>query len=297
MKYRYDLQLHSTLSDGDWPVAKVISLAKKNNLKAISITDHDVGFNFGYKNRLAKRAGIEHIPSLEISCRMFGTEVHVLGYAKKFDEQMLTTGLQTTIRGYNRRVQQMIAKLNRAKVVNLSWQQLKKRKAKGVAVRKYDLARAMAPLLGITSKEANKYVNAGGVGYVPYGNWAMLPTEAIQLIHRAGGIAVLSHPGETRGKLIKKYGNRVGEQKFNRLLTALLKSGLDGLEIYSPKNDPAIRKRCLKLAQAKQLLITGGSDWHGEKHHPELRMGDGGLTRDNFQRFLRAIKKASVSQP
>lgn len=293
MKYQYDLQLHSTLSDGDWPIAKVVALAKKNGLLAISITDHDVPIQFDQKANIAKRVGIQHISGLEISTQMFGVEVHVLGYAETFNETILKKGLKKTISGYNQRVKQMIKKLGELGIVQLDFKKIKKAKGAPVAVRKYDLARAMAPILKIPVKQANQYLTPDGLAYLPYGRWAMFPTAAVRLLHEADGIAVLSHPGETYDKLVKKFGRIVGEKKFNQLVAMLLKYNLDGVEVYTPKNSTSIKKRCLRLARKHNLVVTGGSDWHGEKHHPELNMGDGGLTKALYRQFVAAIKKAS----
>ena len=101
MRYKYDLHLHSKLSDGDYPIEKVVSLAKKNGLRVISITDHNVWLDFFEKNRLALSKKIVNIPGVEISTKFQDCEVHVLGYAQKFRLSVLKSGLRKTIAGYN----------------------------------------------------------------------------------------------------------------------------------------------------------------------------------------------------
>jgi len=291
MKYQYDLQIHSDLSDGDWPIERVMFLAKKRGLEGISITDHNTWLWFKKKKKLAQNFGLQYIQGVEISTKLFQTEVHILGYAKNFNIHIIKAGLKKTINGYNQRARQMIKKLREAKITNISYRDVKKNKGTNLAITKYDIARAIAPQLNVSPRQAQKLLNTGGVAYVPYGKWAMTPMVAIHLVQRAGGVAVLAHPGETHDKLIKKFGDKEGDKKFNTLLNKLIENRLNGIEIYSPKNNTVVKKFCLKIARRYSLVVTGGSDWHGEKHHPELKMGDGGLTVRLFQKLLTAIKE------
>ncbi len=289
MKYKYDLQIHSSLSDGDYAVVDVIKIAKKNGLKGISITDHNTWKKFDLKNKLAKRYKIENINGIEISTKFSDVEIHILGYAKNFDVSILKNGLKETIHGYNDRMALIIKKLKAANIISLDIKKIKAKKGNDLAVTKYDLAKAISSSLNIPIKDASKFVNHGGVGFVPYGNWAMSPIAAIKLIHKARGIAILAHPGESHNKLIKKFGSIKGKKIFYQLLFNLIKNDLDGLEIYTTKNEPAIKNSCLKLCKKFNLIATGGSDWHGEKHHPELKMGTGGLNQSYYKRFIESL--------
>lgn len=285
MKYQYDLQLHSELSDGDYNVEKVIQLAKKKGLKGIAITDHNTWKDLDLKEKLAKKYKINHIPGIEISTKFSSVEIHILGYARIFNVNILKKGLRKTIQGYNDRAALMVDKLKKANIINVDFKKIKNAKGPNLAVTKYDLAKTIAPLLKISTKDALKFVNNGGVAFVPYGAWAMSPFAAIKLIRQADGIAILAHPGESYHKLIKKFGSKKGKKIFDQLLIQLIQNKIDGLEVYSPKNESAIKNLCLKLCQKNNLIITGGSDWHGEKHHPEIKMSDGGLTKKLFTKF------------
>ena len=290
MKYFYDLQAHTPFSDGHYDLATAFRLAKKSGLKGISFTDHNIASYFDKKNQLAKKTGLIHIPGIEISTKFHEVEVHILGYAKKFNAPLLKKALQPTIAGYNQRAKQMVEKLNAAGVTAMKFSEVQNKKPKFCGVTKYDIARAVAPHSKYPLKEIQSMLNTGGLAAVPYGTWAMGPVVATKLLHRAGGVVSLSHPGETHDKYIKKFGPKKGAALFKTLLAELLKAKLDAIEIYSPKNNPAMRARCLTLVKQHNLLVTGGSDWHGEPHHPEYHLGDGGLPEKLFDQFCQRLK-------
>lgn len=296
MKYPCDLQLHSNLSDGDHPIERVIRLAKKNGLRAISITDHNTWLNLEKKNQLAKKWGIIHIPGIEISTKFLGIEVHILGYSFNFNINILKRGLKKTIEGYNKRASLMVKKLKKAGIVYFNFKKIKNKKGKNLAITKYDIAKLIAAKLKISNLKALKLLNKGGVAYVPYGSWAMAPGKAVKLIQRAGGIAVLAHPPETLYKLIDKFGIKKGKNKFNQLFKNLIKNKIDGIEVFAGKYSTQENKKFLKLAKRFNLIITGGSDWHGEKHHPELKMGSTGLSKKEYQKFLETINNKFVNK-
>src|SRR5687767_11398356 len=101
--YQYDLQVHTNLSDGDYPLETVLTQAKEAGLKGLVITDHNVARGINHKAKLARRQGFESVSGIEISCKYEGIEVHILGYARTFNETLLTQSLQATIDGYNER--------------------------------------------------------------------------------------------------------------------------------------------------------------------------------------------------
>lgn len=290
MKYLYDLQAHTNLSDGHYGMTTAFRLAKKQGLKAISFTDHNTASYFDEKNRLAHTYTIVHIEGIEISTKFNEVEVHILGYSQHFKSTILKKALEKTINGYNARSEKMVAKLNAAGVTTMKFSNIQKKKARFCGVTKYDIARAVAPSSKFSQKEIAKMLNNGGLAAVPYGNWAMTPVEATQLIHRAGGIVSLSHPGETKAKYIKKFGEKKGVAVFSALLKFLLKAKIDGLEVYSPKNTAVIRAECIALTKKYRLITTGGSDWHGEPHHPDFHLGDGGLSKKLFDQFCAKLK-------
>lgn len=286
MKYPYDLQTHSDLSDGDYSVKETIIKAKLAGLKGIVITDHNVASSFAQKIKLARRAGLATLMGVEISTKYNGIEIHILGYAKDFRVKVLGHGLKDTIDGYNARAKKIIQKIMAAGIAKINYRELKKRKGKGLAITKYDIAKEITKMTKIPIKQSQLYMESEGLAHTPYGQWAMSPMGAIKLIHRADGIAVLAHPGETYKKHLKKYGQLLGKRKFNNLIKSLLKNGLDGIELYSPKNDREIKRKMGKIIDENNLITTGGSDWHGKIHHPEIKLGLGGLNKKQFNKLL-----------
>lgn len=291
MGYKYDLHLHSDLSDGDYPVNAVIAMAIKDGMSAIAITDHDSWGNLEKNPKRSRRRGLEIIPGLEISARWLETEVHILGYAEKFRIPVLKQGLKKTIAGSNNRVRLMIKKLEALGFSGLNFIRLKKSKPRGGRLTKYDIVKALTANNKISQTNAHKLVNNGGAASVPYGSWAMDPMAAISLIRRAGGIAVLAHPEETAAKFRKKYGRGQGQKIFADIFSRLVKNGLGGIECRCFKHDAAAAKKYSALARRHGLLLSGGSDWHGEIHHPEIPFGQNWLNRKNFLEFKKAMKK------
>lgn len=281
LMYPYDLQLHTNLSDGDYPLDDVVAKAKDVGLKGISITDHNLAHGVNHKAASAREVGLQAIPGTEISAKYEGIEVHILGYAISFDEAILQAGLQETIDGYNARSQEIIKKINQSDIARLDFDELLAQKGLGNCVVRYDIARALAKAMSQPLQKVKKLLDTGQPFYVPYGDWAMLPMEAVALVHQSGGKAVFSHPGETERKM--------GEEKFRALFTALLDAGLDGVEVFSAKHTPVEQKKYQDLAEKHRLFVTGGSDYHGDIHHPELTLGLGGLNEEQFNLFFNRL--------
>ncbi|MBI4415330.1 MAG: PHP domain-containing protein [Candidatus Kerfeldbacteria bacterium] len=280
--FPYDLQIHTNQSDGDYSLDTVIQKAKRAKLKGVVITDHNVAGTIDANIQAATAAGLSTCGGVEISAKFGGIEVHVLGYARAFARGVLERGLAKTLTGYNVRSQAMVAKINRSGLAHLSFTKIRRRKGSGTCVVKYDIAQVLGPLIHRAPRDAQRLLDRGGPFFIPYGTWAMSPTQAVRLIHRAGGIAVISHPGETQRKM--------GSINFRKLFAAVRQVGIDGLEVNSSKHSRAERAQFATLARQYQLVVTGGSDWHGEGHHPEIALGSGGLTERQFKAFIKHLE-------
>ena len=110
------------------------------------------------------------------------------------------------------------------------------------------MARALveAGVVGSTEEAFEKYLGRNGPAYVE--RMKLSPPEAVQVIQRAGGIPVLAHPG---------WGVK------DEMITALVETGLEGLEVYYPDHTPAMVTRYLEIARRLRLLVAGGTDFHG----------------------------------
>lgn len=276
--YFYDLQIHSIHSDGDWPPEKVFSLAQKNKLKGIVITDHNVIEAWSMIDELSNKFRIWTCQGVEISASFKKDDIHILGYSHNFKKDIIEEGLRETIEGYNTRTQAILSKLKDLDYTKLQFSDLEPRKN---CYFKYDLARNIVNKeKKFSLAEIQKTINRGGLAFVPYGDWASKPWEAVDLIHKAGGIAVFAHPGEIRSDNPKE-----AQEKFSELFLILLEHNLNGIEVSYPTHSHKQEKYFRQLAKKHNLLITGGSDWHGRFSKPEIQMGQAGLTEEEFKNF------------
>ncbi|OGF27720.1 hypothetical protein A2303_00640 [Candidatus Falkowbacteria bacterium RIFOXYB2_FULL_47_14] len=284
---KIDLHLHSSLSDGDYEFAKVIDLAREKKLETISITDHNTWFCLDKKASLAKKKGIELIQGIEISAKHEGVELHILGYAEKFDGNVFKKGLDKTLAGNKERMRRITANLVKHGYYNLNFSNILKSKPPQACLTKHDVIKELIKRSGMEYGEAKKTVEEQSV---PYGNWAMTPLEAVRLIEKAGGLAVLAHGGETIHKFEKKYGKGKGGKIFFGFIGLLIRGKLRGLECFSTKNDGSMTEKLLAIAGKNGLAVTGGSDWHGPVHHPEIPLGGNWLPEKYYRLFMKAIK-------
>ncbi|MEC0226912.1 PHP domain-containing protein [Paenibacillus alba] len=248
-----DLHTHTTASDGTQRPAANVQMAFDAGLGAIAITDHDTVSGVAEALAEGLKLGIEVVPGVEISTVAGGQDIHVLGYyIQTEDPQFLErlSSLRDTRDTRNQmiidRLQQLGLDITMAEVLK----EVENIKRQGDTVGRPHIA---AVLLGkgyvaSISEAFEKYL---GTGAAAYANPPRIePATAIAWIHDAGGKAVLAHPGI--------YHN-------DALVEAIAQQGLDGIEVYHSDHTPEDEAKYLLLAQRSGLLITAGSDFHGER--------------------------------
>lgn len=251
-----DLHLHTNASDGQYSPAELVELARKFDV--IAITDHDTTDGVEEAQNAAKRQGAPLvIPGIELSAEDADGDVHVLGYFvdihnAPFQETLRRFRDNRFIRG--QRMLEKLAALN----VPLSWDRVLEI-AGGGAIGRPHVARAMLEAGYVESvKDAfNRYIGSNGPAYVA--RTRLSPEESVQLIHSAGGVAVLAHPG-----LLRDY---------RAMILRLIAVGLDGVEVNHPSNSEAVRLDLRGIAIASNLIMTGGSDFHGPQIKPDTQLG------------------------
>lgn len=243
---RVDLHLHTTASDGQYAPAALVSLAREHGLEVIAVTDHDTTAGVMEAQEAALGSPLV-IPGIELSAEDAAGDVHVLGYhidldASPFQERIAYFRGERYSRG--QRIVERLADLG----MPLAWERVLAI-AEGGAIGRPHIARAMVEAHYVESvREAfDRFLHNGGPAYVARPR--LSPEEAVELIHSAAGVAVLAHPG-----LLLDYES---------ILQRLIPIGLDGVEVVHPSNPENVRLHLKALAQQHDLIMTGGTDFHG----------------------------------
>jgi hypothetical protein len=241
-----DLHLHTSFSDGTWTPEELVLQAQKGGLSCIAVTDHDTVEGCARAGAACAAVAMEFIPGAELTAEQDDTEVHVLGYfLDARNEKLLGEIAKFQIVRQNR-IHEMVARVNELGVP------LKAEAVFALANCKSPgrphVARAMVKAGHVkTLDEAfERFLKKGRPAWVPKSKISAL--DAIGLIHQAGGLAVMAHPGLNR---------------TDSIIPALVAAGLDGIECFHTKHSTAMSERYLEIADKYNLLVTGGSDCHG----------------------------------
>ncbi len=241
-----DLHAHTTASDGQLTPVALVELAREIGLETIAITDHDTTAGITAAQAAAP-PGFRVIPGVELSAEDANGDVHMLGYHLDITHEVFQRRLEEfRIRRYHR-AQAMVDKLATLGI-QLDWQRVEAQ-ADGGAIGRPHIARAMMEAGYVASvKEAfERYISNDGPGYVS--RQRLSPEESIEMIHMAGGVAVLAHP--------------IFVADYAVMIERLRPAGLDGIEVAYPNHSPELEAELREIAQRHGLLITGGSDFHG----------------------------------
>lgn len=250
---RVDLHVHTTASDGKLSPQEVVGKAFRDGVEVLSITDHDTleGMERFTPEGIILIQGIILIPGVEISAR-FERTLHILGYG--FDPQ--NDVLRKTLSDLRRKRSvrnEMILDRARSIGFELSMEELQEIAGNDVIGRPH-FARLMVRKGYVSSYEEafEKYLGKGKILYVE--KERLKPERAIELILKAGGIPVLAHPYQTGFE---------GEE-LERFIKRLKGYGLKGIEVFYPEHTGRMMEEYLELSRKYDLLVTGGSDFHGE---------------------------------
>jgi 3',5'-nucleoside bisphosphate phosphatase len=244
-----DLHLHTTHSDGRWEPRRVVEEASSRGLAAIAITDHDVVSGLAEARDAAAELEIELLDGVELTADWNGKVCHILGYGVGAENGQLRSALERGKRQMAAHVGEVLEAV-RAAGHELGEQDLSRyntRYATGTSLVLGMLERGILRhstqarrLLAMAASQPRAYT----------------AEEAIQLIHEAGGLAVLAHPARVAGR------GRLLEAKAFR---PLVDTGLDGLEVWHIVQNEGAREHYRALAARLGLLATGGSDCHGPR--------------------------------
>lgn len=258
-----DLHIHTTASDGTYPLDQVLEGFYQKGFRAIAITDHDTVDAF---RDLPKDyyKGMRVIKGAEISCRFAGKEVHILGYDIDFNNQELID-LLNSIKGSRQiRAKKMVGILQ-ANDLDIELSDVLKLVGNENIIGRPHIAQAMVNKGIVTNQQQafERYIGDEGVAYVPKVD--ITPKEVIDTIHQAGGFAVLAHPYKSVHLDDIRYFKQID---------------IDGIETYYYDHSPSQINKLEAICRDLNLINTGGSDFHGYGKREDL-----GSYQGNFKIF------------
>ena len=241
-----DLHVHTTSSDGAHSPQEVVGMAYESGLIALGITDHDTIHGIADGLQAGHDLSIEVVPGVEISAGVGPHEVHILGYYIDSTFGELVEKLERFQNVRLDRIKRMILQL-KTLGIELDFDYVLSLAGEG-AVGRPHVARALVEYgyVGTMNEAFDTLIGDKKPGYVP--RMRISPEEAIDLIHRSGGVACWAHPGL---------------ESHDEWLEEFVSYGLDGLEIAHPEHSARDTAKYRALADRFNLLVTGGSDFHG----------------------------------
>jgi predicted metal-dependent phosphoesterase TrpH len=256
-----DLHVHSAASDGSYAPAEVVRLAKEGGLAAFALTDHDTVDGLPEAVAAGARYGVEVVPGVEISARFPGGTMHILGLAIDYTNGHLDERLAVLKRARAERNPRIIAKLNGLGLA-VTMAQVEAI-AGGGQVGRPHIARALleAGYVDDLQEAFDQYLGWHRPAYVS--KFRFDQGEAIAMIREVQGVPVLAHP----------FTLGLGSaHALRHQLMELKKLGLAGVEVFYSEHAPEQQDLYLHLARELDLLVTGGSDYHGA-NKPEIALG------------------------
>ena len=247
-----DLHTHTTCSDGTDRPRDLVNKAIVQGLEVLGISDHDTTSGWEEATQ-ALRGSLKLALGAEISCLTTdGVSVHMLGMLFDPNHKEMQTVLEETRDGRLPRMRKMIEKM-RAEGMDISIEDVEKAMPVGATMGRPHLADALVAKKIVKSRDEAfiDLLNNDSRFYVSHA--APTPVEAIALIRRAGGVAVIAHPfASHRGQILKP-------DDFADLVAA----GLNGIEVDHRDQNPDERAILRAIAQELDLVVTGSSDYHG----------------------------------
>jgi predicted metal-dependent phosphoesterase TrpH len=262
---RVDLHAHTNASDGALTPAGLVNLARSVGLEVLAVTDHDTVNGVALAQAAALGTGLDVWAGVEISADVPSTEVHILGYfVEPTDSDLLAVldrlraGRIDRALGIVGRLAELGIRISYDRVVQL---------AGGGAVGRPHIAQAMleAGYVADFRDAFDRFLGRNGPAYVE--RYKLTPAEAVSLIRRSGGLAVMAHPGyigAESGSATSRYAD---------FLPEMLAAGLGGIEAYYPGFPPEFTREIVAVAEANGLIPTGGTDFHSHENS-RCQLGD-----------------------
>jgi predicted metal-dependent phosphoesterase TrpH len=263
-----DLHTHTTASDGDHAPADLVRRAARAGIQILAVTDHDTIEGIPEALETAEQVGVRLIPGIEISAHSEGKELHLLGLFIDPEHSEFREFLVDLERSRRNRVEKIIETL-RTMGVDITVREVMDAAEHGSVGRPH-VARVLVSKGIVPSFKSAfaRFLGNDGPAYLPAQR--VSPGKAIEAVHRAGGVACLAHPA------LNDVYTRIPD---------LVADGIDAIEIYYPEHTPKNVKEFLATAEQYDLLISGGSDYHGPNRSRVASLGSITLPQHEFDRL------------
>jgi predicted metal-dependent phosphoesterase TrpH len=273
-----DLHLHTHFSDGTFSPEEVAQRASRLGIKALALTDHDSVEGCDRMEAACRSLGIEYAPGTELTAQRDGNEVHLLGYFLDTRNPLLLEELRKFQLVRQERIHKIVECINKLGVP------LKVESVFAIAncqaPGRPHVGRALVQegFCNSLDEAFERFLKKNRPAWVP--KFKMSAFDAMDLIHAAGGLAVMAHPGLNSS---------------DEFIPILMQHGLDGIECYHSKHTPSMTAHYIRMAMQNKLLITGGSDCHGNSKGKPL-IGKVRLPIDCWQKLKEAALRRSQTQ-
>jgi 3',5'-nucleoside bisphosphate phosphatase len=261
-----DLHTHTTASDGTLTPTELADAAHQCGLSLLAVTDHDTTAGVAEAQACALAHNLQFLPGVELSAEGAPGKCHLLGLGLDPTYPPLIETLARLSENRRQRNTKIITRLN-ALGMEITLEEVTQHAPPGANIgRPHFAATLLARGLVADTREAfTRYLADDAAAFVE--KETLSPAECAALVHAAGGLCFLAHPG-----LLRLAAHETQESRIR----ALKEVGIDGIEAYYSSHSPAEEGRFLRLAEKYSLLVTGGSDFHGA-NKPDVPLG---LVRD-----------------
>ncbi len=259
----FDFHMHSVYSDGSSTVEEIFKIARGIDLKAIAVTDHDTVLGLEDVDKFSREYRIPFVPGIEFTAFEDEMKFHVLGYGIDFTSQELIDYSKDILDKLNRKSREQI-ELMQENGIEIPEEEFFA-EGQGGPLYRAKLLKVLSRHGYVVEEEImnslNRFFGKDAPYYVEDGFKYPDFSHVVRLIKENGGVVVLAHPGK-----IKK--------KNEKLYYEILNSGLlDGVEVYHIANNINVREELIEFADKKDIMITGGSDYHGKYNKHKMEIG------------------------
>jgi predicted metal-dependent phosphoesterase TrpH len=271
-----DLHLHTNFSDGTYTPEELTGRAKELRFAALALTDHDTVEGCARMAIACRAAGIEFIPATELTAELDGIELHLLGYFVDTRNRRLLAEMEKFQDVRQNRIREMVSRLNQLNIPLSADSVFALANCRSPGRPHVGRALVMGGFCASLDEAFERFLKKNRPAWVP--KFKISALDAIELVHQAGGLAVMAHPGLNR---------------TDEIIPDLVAAGLDGIECFHTKHTASTGERYVRLATEHGLLITGGSDCHGLSKGKPL-IGTVKLPYEHVEKLKEAIGRRSV---